>query len=421
MKRLTAALLLVSLLLVSGLTVSANEVVTVRVWFAGTSEPMRRVVDEQLLPKFHQTHPNIRIEADYIPWGELSPKLLTAFAGNVAPDLFMHGQAATAGFASAGVLEPLDAYLEQRPEMMADFGASLDAGLYQGRRYMVPVYGSGNLLIYRADFYEEAGLDPNAPPSTWEALRETALKLARKRGNRFEREGISLGIAGIAAQQHWSPFLWQNGGDLFSQDGRQVLFDSSEAVEALEFYVSLFDRDIADTREAQSFGNLPALAAGSVAQELGGVEDLKAIQTYGPEVYPNVRVAPPLARKQPAAWYSFAGFFMSKQSANKAAAWEALEFLTSAEALEPLTRSLAGLPPRASLSAAPHVAGDANIAAFMQGLAAARFNPNVPVWVNARDALARQIERAVRGMVSPEQALQAAANEVRQLLTDQER
>ena len=419
MKRLVATVLIAAMALVSSVVASANQAVTVRVWFAGTSEPMMRVVNEQLLPAFHEAHPGIRVEVDYIPWGELSPKLLTSFAGNIAPDLFMHGQAATAGFASAGVLEPLDEYLAESPEMLEDFGASLDAGLYEGRRYMLPVYGSGSLLAYRTDFYAEAGLDPNAPPTTWEELRETALKLARKRGNRFEREGISIGISGTAAQQDWSPFLWQNGGDLFSEDGRQVLFDSQAGIEALEFYVSLFDEAIADTREAQALGNLPALAAGTVAQEFTNPENLKAIATYGPEVYPNIRVGQPLSRVQPAAWYSFAGFFMSKQSANKDAAWQVLQFFTSPEALELLTYSLSGLPPRASLAGVQHVAEDPNVVAFMQGLSAARFNPNVPVWVNARDALARQIERAVRGLVSPADALRAAANEVRQLLADQ--
>lgn len=359
MKRLLAVVLIAAITLLTSFAAGASEVATVRVWFAGTAEPMMRVVNEQLLPAFHQAHPGIRIEVDFIPWNELSPKLLTSFAGNVAPDLFMHGQAATAGFASAGVLEPLDEYLEKSPGMLEDFGASLDAGLYEGKRYMIPVYGSGTLLAYRADFYEEVGLDPNNPPRTWEELRESALKLARKRGNRFEREGISVRIA--AAQQDWSPFLWQNGGELFSEDGKQVLFDSPEAIEALEFYVSLFDDAIADKRENQPIGNLPVLAAGAVAQEFTTVENLKTIATYAPDVYPNVRVAPPLTRVQPAAWYSFAGFFMAKQSANKEATWEVLQFLTSPEALEALTYSLSGLPPRASLAGVPHVAEDPNV------------------------------------------------------------
>src|SRR5690606_38630463 len=126
-KRLLAVVLIAAITLLTSFAAGASEVATVRVWFAGTAEPMMRVVNEQLLPAFHQAHPGIRIEVDFIPWNELSPKLLTSFAGNVAPDLFMHGQAATAGFASAGVLEPLDEYLEKSPGMLEDFGASLDA------------------------------------------------------------------------------------------------------------------------------------------------------------------------------------------------------------------------------------------------------------------------------------------------------
>ncbi len=66
-----------------------------------------------------------------------------------------------------------------------------------------------------------------------------------------------------------------------------MLFDSPEAIEALEFYVSLFDDAIADKRENQPIGNLPVLAAGAVAQEFTTVENLKTIATYTPDVYPT--------------------------------------------------------------------------------------------------------------------------------------
>ncbi len=90
-----------------------------------------------------------------------------------------------------------------------------------------------------------------------------------------------------------------------------------------------------------------------------------------------------------------------------------LQFLTSPEALEALTYSLSGLPPRASLAGVPHVAEDPNVIAFMDGLSVAGFNPNIPIWVNARDACPGAPDRAaIRGIVSPAEALRTATDEV---------
>ena len=166
-----------------------------------------------------------------------------------------------------------------------------------------------------------------------------------------------------------------------------MLFDSPEAIEALEFYVSLFDDAIADKRENQPIGNLPVLAAGAVARSSPPWKTSRPSPRTRPTSIPTCAWLRRSRGSSPRAWYSFAGFFMAKQSANKEATWEVLQFLTSPEALEALTYSLSGLPPRASLAGVPHVAEDPNVIAFMDGLSAARFNPNIPIWVNARDAL----------------------------------
>lgn len=41
------------------------------------------------------------------------------------------------------------------------------------------------------------------------------------------------------AAYYWYPWLWQNGGELLSEDGTQILFNSDEGKEAAEFYVGL--------------------------------------------------------------------------------------------------------------------------------------------------------------------------------------
>lgn len=408
-------LVLMTLMVVAaGASLAAER--TVRVWFAGTPEPFMRAVNDVLKPAFETKHPGVRLQVDFIPWGELSPKLATAFAGGVAPDLFMHGQAATASFAAAGQVAPLDDWFASFSGA-ADFGATLNAGSYLRKRYMLPVFGSGQLLVYRADFFREAGLDPQAPPSTWDELMAAARKLARHEGARLIREGIDLPVRGISAQQVWSPFLWQNGGELLSSDGTAAAFNTPAGAEALRFYVSLAtDAAIGTVDEAQPVGNLPPLAAGTVAMSFLPLEVINDIANYAPDVYPHIRVAAPLRRQTQAAWFSFAGMFVSRQSKEPELAREFLAFLAGEEPLEAIVSALGGLPPRQSLSRASFVTKNPAAVAFIQGMAHARFNPNHPQWVKTRDILVRYIEQAAFGRLAPDQALAQAEREVNRIL-----
>ena len=74
----------------------------VTIWFAGTTEALMEAVDDHLVPAFEKANPDIELAVEYIPWGELSTKLTTAFAGGIGPDIFMHGQAAIAGVGEGG-------------------------------------------------------------------------------------------------------------------------------------------------------------------------------------------------------------------------------------------------------------------------------------------------------------------------------
>lgn len=396
------------------MAVFATAATTVKVWFAGTPKALMEKVDTEIIPEFEKVNPGIKLEIEFIPWGELSTKLTTSFAGGIGPDIFMHGQAAIAGFAEKGVIQPIDSYISDL-EDPADFGAALDVGIYRGNNYFVPVFGSGRLIAYRADFFEEVGLDPNEAPDTWEQLRSFAKATTITKSGRIVRAGIDLPVEGIDLQQVWTSFLIENGGELFDNDLNPI-FNSEAGVEALEFYTNLIHKDkVASEFGLTPIGNLNSLAAGTAVMAFVNVEALAAEKEYAPEAYASTKLAFPPARYRRAGFYSFAGFMLSKTTKNVDAAVKAMAFLTSKDSIVKINEALASLPPRQSAGEAPFIANDPVLQKFVAGSKYAFGNPNVPFWVQARDILSKYLERAVKGAMEPRAALDKAAEEISKL------
>ncbi|HET8985162.1 MAG TPA: ABC transporter substrate-binding protein, partial [Trueperaceae bacterium] len=395
----------------------AQEAITV--WYAGNFQDHMNLVNGELVPAFEAAHPDIDVTVEFIPWGDLTAKLNTAFATGTVPDVFMHGQAATAGLVAAGRLAPLDPYLESFD--YTDFGPTFEQGTVAGQHYLAPVYGSGNLLVYRTDLWEEAGLDPAKPPTTWDELLDIARTLTVRDGSgTIERAGLLMGSAGTAVQQPFSSFLWQAGGAWFSDDGTEVVFDSPAAVKAVEFLQQLFDPATGVTRLGENIGASPVnpLVTGQAAMMFGSMEMVAGLKTTNPDTFELLAVAPPTSDVAQATFYSFAGFFISADSDNQDQAWDYIEFSLSPEWLEAFNRAANSLPPRSSLAGADFLAGSPALQAYSDNIQYAHGNPNVPVWVQARDITAAHLEAAVYGRETAEAAVSAIQVEIEALLND---
>lgn len=147
----------------------------------------------------------------------------------------------------------------------------------------------------------------------------------------------------------------------------------------------------------------------------GTMEEAAGIRTTNPEVFELLAAAPPTGHGTQATFYSFAGFFISEDSDNKDEAWQFIEFALSPEWLEAFNRAAGSLPPRMSLSAADFLA-DSALQAYADNIQYAKGNPNVPVWVQARDITAAHLEAAVYGRETAEAAVAAIQSEIESLL-----
>ena len=111
-----------------------------------------------------------------------------------------------------------------------------EAVVVNGRWKGIPLGNVGQLMVYRADWFKEIGVDTF--PETWDDLLEVGTKLKEK-GRPF---GFEYGH-GFGDNHGWMyPLLWSYGGREVDRDGKTVVLDSDETARAVDFARAFFEK-----------------------------------------------------------------------------------------------------------------------------------------------------------------------------------
>jgi multiple sugar transport system substrate-binding protein len=173
-----------------------------------------------------------KVELEFIPNKEYinGPKLATAFASGEGPDIFIISPGDFLRYYNGGVLQDLTPHMD--PAAIADFPKSvIGTRAVDGKIYGLPMEVEPMAMYYSVKAFEDAGLNENDVPKTWDELLELGKKLTTP-----ERFGLLFQTApGYYQNFTWYPFLWQGGGEFQGADGKSA-FDSPATVQALKFW-----------------------------------------------------------------------------------------------------------------------------------------------------------------------------------------
>ena len=198
---------------------------------------------EQICADFNAENPDIVVEPVYTGnYDDTVTKIQTAVQGGTPPDVFVSLATQRFTMASTGMAMPLDELIaadgEEGKAYIDDFlDGFMEDSYVDGQIYSIPFQRSTMILYYNKDAFKEVGLDPEKAPSTWEEVVEYGQKLTNE--NRY---GVGLALNSGSAQWAFTGFCLQNsanGENLMTEDGKQVLFDTPENVEALQFWLDL--------------------------------------------------------------------------------------------------------------------------------------------------------------------------------------
>ncbi len=219
-------------------TEAAPEPITIQFW-SGLGSP-DNVPMAQMVKEFNETNPyGITIEETELDWGTLYSKIvLDSKAGN-PPDVSTMHQTNILQNVSLGILQPVDDLAKQYELTGDDFVETAWQGTQvDGKRYAIPLDLHPLGLYYNVKAFEEAGLDPNKPPTNKAELLDYAKKLTvDKNGDGTpDQYGLAMGYSGGVPFRTWMSLVWQNKGqDILNGDRTKAAFNTPQAIDALQF------------------------------------------------------------------------------------------------------------------------------------------------------------------------------------------
>jgi len=182
----------------------------------------------------------IKVNYEFINWAQAREKMTMLSLGAEAPDVadmfwsYTFSDLGRGKYGPMPIEEYIDDYIPDLEERW--FASSLVDVKYKGHLYGIPWRIDVRPLVYRKDFAEEAGLDPNSL-STWDDLVTWGEKLTKRDASgKVIRWGV--GIGGDLAQYFYN-WIWQAGGSFMNEDYTEPTLDSEAGREALQFLVDL--------------------------------------------------------------------------------------------------------------------------------------------------------------------------------------
>ncbi|MEI3843212.1 MULTISPECIES: ABC transporter substrate-binding protein [Microbacterium] len=350
---------------------------------------------DDTIEAFEKDHEDITVDYEIFPWANRDEALQTAIAAGKGPDLVYLIPDQLAAYQKS--IAPLNDLLsaERQKDLLPNVK---DSVTIDGDILGAPLLTSAMTLLCNASVFEQAGVTEY--PETWDDMEKLAPVFAEK--------GMYLMNYPASAENTLNltfyPLLWQAGGEVYDKEGK-VGFDSAAGEKALTFLTDLAEQKALDPEALTTTVPLEqtAVAQGKVACTFNNsVTELEPF--WGAE---NVKVLPPLKDEKPVAYGTVGSLSVLKGSKAPEAAAAFAEYATGAEVIQPYLK-MSGF--FSALSTTDPIYADDPLLGEVE-----KYVPDTTVGQLATSSralmgvLSPEIQAALLGQKSPEDALKAAA------------
>ncbi len=362
-----------------------------------------------LIPKFEEKT-GVRIVLDELGYVDLYSKLTADFVAHTGNyDLMTVDIVWTGEYAQNKYTLPLDDFMARDKAALAlddIMPVAWTLGEWEDAHWAYPLAGYANVLNYRKDVLDEAGLEP---PRTQEELLAYARKLTDKDKGFY---GVALlGAKGPPAAQDYMAFVQQHGGGILDADGN-IAINTPENVEILKFFGELFEYAPPGATDYWWDQRETAFRSGKVAMMEGwsiaraGYENPEISSVVG-----KVDIAlAPVEGMKPKYGFGGWGIGINADSKHAEAAWAFIKWLSSPEIQKEWIRH-DGAPIRRSTLEDPEL-NEAYpwfpilLESFEKG--DGDYRPRIPQYSIIQDALGVAVNAYLVGEMGAQEALDQA-------------
>lgn len=193
----------------------------------------------QIVQAYNESQSEIEVEMLIAPWGELNTKLLTAISAGEPPDFTIIGRGDAIEYAVRGGVLELDDYIAAESRINLDdwFEVATTEVVWEGKTYALPFESGTYAAWLNVDLFEEVGLDPSQPPLTWPEVDAAAEKLTvGDAGSGYERLGF------YPWNSRTDILGWLAGGKWYDEENKKITAVTPENIAAFEWIKQYADK-----------------------------------------------------------------------------------------------------------------------------------------------------------------------------------
>ncbi|MXM64438.1 extracellular solute-binding protein [Streptomyces sp. HUCO-GS316] len=371
---------------------------------------------EGVIAEFEKQYPGTRVKWIDQPAEGYADKISADAAGGTLPDVVNVSPDLVAPLAQAGLALDLDkAAAKYRKEYLE--------GAWAGHRipgmtgtYAFPWYLNTGPLFYNKSLFEEAGLDPDQPPRTYDELFADALRMAK------ESDGEVATLANVPTIEDFGRY----GVPLMNKEGTAFTFNDPKGVELLTQYKELYDVKALDpqalTATPESSGK--KFLTEAVAMNPGSALDLGNFKKQAPNLYRNIGITDQITSTGHVNMYVM-GVMVNARTKRTPAAVAFAHYVTDAERQMSFAKQVAIFPSTAGSLDDPYFTEQDGTDETRVRVAAAKSLKNAvnytPVQFSEqmKTELRNEVAKALQGKESPQEALDNAVKACGRLLAQQ--
>ncbi|MBV9613946.1 MAG: extracellular solute-binding protein [Ktedonobacteraceae bacterium] len=270
----------VSLMLLSALLAacggsgnSANNAQQITLKIADYS-PEQKAFHQAVATTYHQLHPNVTIQWQSSAQDQYMQSLPLAFQSHQAPDIFFYKsnvdpELSMSFLLSQGWIRQLDpsgnppqSFLSRWPQGTFEEGINKQNGTVYGFPFTDNVIWGPGYMYYNKSLFQQAGLDPANPPTTWSQFKSDCQAIKAKTG----KYCLAISLKGTDLQRMWFPIAGSIMTDQFF-DYKHGTFDLNNPllIQSFNFIQSLYQAGVVSPGVNDKTFSRQQLASGQVA------------------------------------------------------------------------------------------------------------------------------------------------------------